>query len=175
MSNPLEEKWIRWAVLTTAALAALAAVSVLKAGSCNTRVQLLTTMENNRWGHFQSKSMKQDAVQMQKDLFQLEALKSGTPETQKFIENKRQEYEREIERCGNEKNTIKTQAEKVAEEEDLFKRKSSNFSMAVIFLQMAILLSSVAVLLRKRVLWLTGLLMGTIALIYFLNGFYLFR
>lgn len=174
MADPLEEKWVRWAVLATAALAVLAAVSALKSGFCNTRVQLLTTMENNRWGYFQLKSMKQQAAQMQKDLFQLEALKGGTPEVQKFIERKRQEVEQEIQRYDSEKNTVKTQAEKFAEEGDLFKRKSSNFAMAVMFLQIAILLSSAAVLLKKRSLWLTGLLLGTIALIYFLNGFYLF-
>ena len=174
MPNPLEEKGIRWVVLTTAVLAVFAAITFLKGESYSTRVQLLTTAESNKWAQYQLKSIRQHLYELQRDLFQLESLMNHVPEAQKFLDAKQVEYEEAIKRYDFDKNLFKKQAEGVAEEENLLKRKGAHFSTAVMFLQIAILLSSASVLLKKRALWLTGLLFGTIALIYFLNGVYLF-
>lgn len=46
--------------------------------------------------------------------------------------------------------------------------------MAIIFLQIAILLSSVAALMKVRNLWLTGVGVGGLGLVFFANGFFLF-
>ena len=46
--------------------------------------------------------------------------------------------------------------------------------MAVIFLQIAILLSSVSALMKMRAVWYGGLAIGAVGLVYFANGFYLF-
>jgi uncharacterized membrane-anchored protein len=48
----------------------------------------------------------------------------------------------------------------------------------VIFLQIAILLSSIAALMKKKPVWvlglILGLIMGAFGVIYFINGFFLF-
>jgi len=44
--------------------------------------------------------------------------------------------------------------------------------VAVIWLQIAILLSSIAALLKKKPLWLIGLAAGIVGLVYFGNGFF---
>jgi len=46
--------------------------------------------------------------------------------------------------------------------------------MAVIYLQIAILLSSIAGLLKKKVVWLTGTIAGLVGVIYFADGFLVF-
>jgi hypothetical protein len=43
--------------------------------------------------------------------------------------------------------------------------------MAVVFLQMGILLCSVAALMRKKLLWLLGIVVGGVGVVYFANGF----
>jgi hypothetical protein len=48
------------------------------------------------------------------------------------------------------------------------------FGIAVIFLQIAILLSSIAALMKKKSVWVVGLIAGACGLIYFANGFFLF-
>jgi uncharacterized membrane-anchored protein len=48
------------------------------------------------------------------------------------------------------------------------------FGIAVIFLQIAILLSSIAALMKKKPVWVLGLIMGAFGVIYFINGFFLF-
>jgi hypothetical protein len=44
----------------------------------------------------------------------------------------------------------------------------------VIFLQIAILLSSIAALMKKKPVWVLGLITGAFGVVYFLNGFFLF-
>jgi hypothetical protein len=44
----------------------------------------------------------------------------------------------------------------------------------VIFLQIAILLSSIAALMKKKPVWFLGLITGAFGLFYFANGFWLF-
>jgi len=43
----------------------------------------------------------------------------------------------------------------------------------VMFLQIAIMLSSVAALMKRRRLWVGGMILGVLGLAYMLNGFYL--
>jgi hypothetical protein len=44
----------------------------------------------------------------------------------------------------------------------------------VIFLQISILLSSIAALLKKQPAWWLGLAVGAVGLVFFANGFFLF-
>jgi len=44
----------------------------------------------------------------------------------------------------------------------------------VIYLQLAILLSSIAALLKKKPVWVFGLVCGAVGVVFFANGFYLF-
>jgi len=44
----------------------------------------------------------------------------------------------------------------------------------VIFLQIAILLSSIAALLKKKYIWILGVLIGSYGILQFANGFFLF-
>jgi hypothetical protein len=44
----------------------------------------------------------------------------------------------------------------------------------VIFFQIAILLSSIAALMKKKPVWVLGLITGAIGIVYFANGFWLF-
>ncbi len=48
------------------------------------------------------------------------------------------------------------------------------FGLAVIFLQIGILLSSIAALLKQKPVYYLGLAVGVVGIVYFVNGFYLF-
>jgi hypothetical protein len=172
MATVFDEKWGKWVALTTMCLAVCAAISSLKGGGYSTKVQLLTTAENNKWAYFQSKSIKQHSYELQRDIFALYQLNAGEKEKD-FINKKIKYYTDEVARYDKEKNDIKKEAEDLSKSEDNFKRHGGNFGMAVMFLQIAIMLSSVAALIKRRRLWTAGLAMGVLGLAYMLNGFYL--
>jgi hypothetical protein len=46
--------------------------------------------------------------------------------------------------------------------------------MAAMFLQIAILLSSIAALMKQKYFWYLGMASGAFGLAYFFNGFFLF-
>jgi hypothetical protein len=46
--------------------------------------------------------------------------------------------------------------------------------LAAMFLQIAILLSSIAALMKKKLFWFIGMGAGCFGLFYFFNGFFLF-
>jgi hypothetical protein len=46
--------------------------------------------------------------------------------------------------------------------------------VAVIFLQVAILISSIAGLFKRKAIWLAALPVGLLGLVYFADGFFLF-
>ena len=82
--------------------------------------------------------------------------------------------------CGNsnnepkEKVEIKAKAEELETTRDQARAHSKPFGLAVIFLQVAILLSSIAGLLKKKLVWYAALPVGAVGLVFFANGFLVF-
>lgn len=165
------EKWIQWVALTTTILAVCAALSTLKGGSNSTKTQLKTTEEANRWSHYQSKSIKQNLYEAQKDMLEILKLQSNTKDAQALIEKNLSEYSTNIKRYEKEKNEIKAEAEKLIVEENNFKKHGNNFQIATMLLQIAIMLSSIGALIRKKLMWYIGMAMGSIGVIFMTNGF----
>ncbi|MBF0593643.1 MAG: DUF4337 domain-containing protein [Candidatus Omnitrophica bacterium] len=174
MAAEAQESWIKWVALTTTILAVCAAIGSLKGGGYSTQVQLMTTQENNKWSYFQSKSIKQHVTEMERDLLGLELVKANDPALKQEVQVKIKAVEDSITRYDNEKAAIKTEAEQLSSKQGELKRHGGNFGLAVMFFQIAIMLSAIGSLLKQRSAWLCGLFIGIAGFVYFLNGFFLF-
>ncbi len=173
MAAEAQEKWLKWVALTTTILAVCAAIGSLKGGGYSTQTQLMTTKENNKWSYFQSKSIKQHVTEMERDLLKLELAKSDAPAVQASVQQQLKVVEENIARYDQEKAGIKAEAEAISGKQDELKRHGGNFGLAVMFFQIAIMLSAIGSLLKQRAAWLAGLAMGAAGLVYFVNGFFL--
>jgi hypothetical protein len=171
---PARERWTQWVALTTTILAVCAAISALKGGGYSTRVQLSTTQENNKWSYFQSKSIKQHAVEMHKDQLEVVRLEARSPEAQRLADERIARAAAEIARYEKEKGEIKAEAEALQKAEDGLKRHAGAFGLAVMMLQIAIMLSSVGALIKRPAMWVVGLCFGAVGLAYAANGMWLF-
>ena len=169
-----QEQWLKWVALTTTILAVCAAIASLKGSSFSTRVQILTTQENNQWSYFQSKSIKQHLFELKRDIFQIELAKDPAPALRARLLDMIKGVDDSIVRYDKEKEEIRLQAEALSKEQVDLKRHGGNFGIAVMLFQIAIMLSAVGALLKKRYAWLAGLLMGFFGLLYFANGFWTF-
>jgi hypothetical protein len=169
-----DEKWTQWVAMFTTIFAVCAAISSLRASSYSTRTQLQTTLEVNKWSYFQAKSIKQHALELQRDEFMEHKFVEKDPEAQKYISGKLADYDKNIARYDQEKAQIKAEAETLVKDQELFKHHSATFGMAVMLLQIAIMLSSVGALTKRRELWYVGLGMGACGLVYMANGFFPF-
>ena len=171
MSDSTKETWVQWVAMTTVVLAVCASIGSLKAGSYSTRATLTTTDENNRWAHFQAKSIKQHTCETQLTMLRYYQLTAATPEAKAYLEQQAARCQADIARYEQEKKEISDEAKSRSHDEEVFKRRGASMSLAVMLLQIAIMLSSVSALIKRRPLWLVGLGVGGVGLVYLLNAF----
>ena len=167
-----KETWITWVALTATILAVLAAIASLRASSYSTKVQIATTKEANQWAYYQSKSIKGYSYTLNRDILaSVKLLETKNPKAQKFLTDKIKEYEGEIARYDQEKNQVKQGAEDLIKEQEGYKLKNGHFALAVMLLQIAIMCSAVGALIKKKIMWLLGLILGGWGIFYFVMGF----
>ncbi len=166
-----KETWIQLVALTATVLAVLAAIAALRSSSYSTRVQIATTREANQWAYYQSKSIKEHSYTLNRDLLAAVRLQeTKNPKAQKFLADKIKEYEGEMARYEKEKYQIKKDAEDLIKEQEGYKLKNGNFALAVMLLQIAIMCSAVGALIKKKIMWLMGLILGGWGIYYFVMG-----
>ena len=177
MADEKKEPWLNYLALTTVILAVCATLATFKGGGYSTRSVLSQTQASDQWAFYQSKSIKGYLYDLQRDKLELERKMLGSS----AVADIDQEYARRIEayaakvkKYDEEKAEIDKKARNLESIRDDASRHSRAFGMAVIFLQIAILLSSIAALLKMRNVWFTGLACGALGIVHFLNGFFLF-
>lgn len=178
MSDQKQEKWITWLALTTAAMAVFAAITTLYVGKYSARAILFQGQETNQWGYYQAKSIKGYLYETQLERLELERL-SDMQKSKGEASDKREKtinhYTETIQRYDREKAEIKGKAEDFAKQKAIAQDSAGNFGYSLIFLQAAIMLSSVAALTKKKPLWYFGLAMVSGWVFFFLDAVFLFH
>jgi hypothetical protein len=156
--NASQRGWVMRVALSSAIIAALAAVGSLKAGHSANEALLMQIESSDHWNFFQAKSIKAGQLKTKRDL--LLALDKPVPEQDK---SKIEEYEREQEE-------IKTEAEKLAKDSKVLLRQHQTFSHCVTFFQISIAISAMSVLVRSRRLWTVSLLFASVGAGFLIFG-----
>ena len=167
------EKWMKGVAVTTTCLAVMTAVAAARGTACVSKTQLLTAIESSKWAYYQAKSIKQNLAETQVNSFEVELLGAANEQQKALYEEKIKIAAGEIKRYDSEKNQIKTEAEETADKNKLMAKKGNFFSGAVVFFQIGIMLSSVAALLKKKFMWIVGLIFGVIAAVLLAYGLFL--
>lgn len=172
-----KETWLSYCALITVLLALGATLSTLRMGSYTNRSILRQTQASDQWAFYQSKSIKGYLYELQKDKLELELmlLESTAPRDAADKHNKFiQTYAKQLKKYQAEKAEIRKEAESLEAQRDQAIKHGQAFGVAVIWFQLAILLSSIAALMKKPTVWAVGLVLGAVGLLFFLNGFFLF-
>ena len=164
--------------ISTVIIVVCATLSTFKGGGFSTRSLLYQTQASDQWAFYQSKSLKSYIFEMQKDNLELQSQQNDklnvAPEVQAKYQEKIDSYLKKLEQYESEKKQITLNAKKLEADRDECKLHSSAFGIAVIFLQISILLSSISALAKKRYVWFLSLAVGLIGILYFADGFFLF-
>jgi hypothetical protein len=172
-----KERWLNWLALITVILALGATLSTLKVGSFSNRSILRQTQASNQWAYYQAKSIKSYLYELQKEKLEgeLKLLGETTPkEVMEDLQKRIASYDKKLATYDQEKADIQKGARKLEQERDEATLHSQAFGIAVILLQLSILLSSIAALMKKPMVWVLGLILGAAGTIAFVNGFKLF-
>ena len=171
-----KEKWMGYLALSTAIMAVLAALTTLYMGKYSSRAIMSQGLESDQWSFYQAKSIKQHAFEMNSKALELQfrsqkALPAGvSAEYEKTIAK----YNDETKRYEAEKKEIKDKAEGIAKAKHKAQDMGGNFAYALIFLQIALMLSSLASLTKRHYLWHIALACTIGWLFYFLDAWLLF-
>lgn len=170
------QTWVTWVALTTAAVAVLTAFTTLYMGKFSSRTMLYQAQESDQWAFYQAKSIKSHAYELQKQQLEL-TLESLKGRISKDLDVKYRKvidaYAENIVRYDGERKEIKEKAEGIAKDKLLSQTKSGQFGYGLIFLQIALMLSSIAVITKKKPLWYLGIAVAGAGCVFFINGMYL--
>ena len=177
MAEEKKEPWLNYLALTTVLFAVCATLSTLKGGSFSTRSVMAQSQASDQWSFYQAKSIKGYIYDLQAEKLGLE-LKTIKGLTRRSVvadyENRIAAYREKVEKYEKEKDEIKQKAEELEKQRVDAQAHSGAFGLAAMFLQIAILLSSIAALMKKKYFWFLGMAAGCLGLVYFFNGFFLF-
>ena len=140
------------AVTMAVIAAALAIVSVL--GHIETTEELLNQQRaSDQWSFYQAKAIRRYQSEVARDV--LVALAKSEPA---------QSYARNMERYQKESEEIQVQAKEFQAESDHAGHKAIRLHMGEVFLEIAIVLASLAILTKRKLLWMTAMGSGLVGM-----------
>ena len=165
-----------WLALSTAIMAVLAALTTLYMGKFSSRAIMTQGLESDQWAFYQAKSIKLHTFEMSRKALELQyrSQKGLPPDVAADFEKTLAKYGDEIKRYDSEKKEIKDKAEDIAKVKHTAQEMGGNFAYALIFLQIAIMLSSLASLTKRHYLWHIALVCTVGWLFFFLDAWLLF-
>ena len=136
--------------VTTLLLAVCATLTSFKAAGYGNRMVLAQSQASDQWAYYQAKSIKETQYQIQRDTMAAIV----TPEMRTEAVNKQlAAFENEISRYKQEKSDIAKEAQKLEAERDSARKYNTVFGQALMFLQVGILLSSLASINKVNGYW----------------------
>lgn len=162
--------------LATAILAvALAFASV--GGNYMTKELLLAQQQaSNQWAFYQAKVIREHLYRVQAEQVELalaERSASMPAAAREQAEGRMVKYREEAERYSKEKKEIEAEAGRLERERDFALARDHNFELSEVAFQVAIILGSVTILSGTRRIFVASLVMGALATLLALNGFFL--
>ena len=153
-------RWSMSVAISTAFMAAFAAVSSLMAGHSSNEALINQIKSSDKWSYYNAKGIKAEVADA---VLQLKESKAGdTSKAAAARKAKLKEDQKEIQKAATE---LQVESQKNLKEDMLLAR-------AVTFFQVAISLSAVALLSKKKPLWYVGLVLFALGIIQFLIGLF---
>ena len=173
MADDKKEPWLNYLALTTVVLAVCATLATFKGGGFSTRSVLSQAQASDQWAYYQAKSVKSNLYEINRDQMALQAARRPRPGG-RSAQGGRGLRRGRWPSTSRRRTQIQAEARRLEKIKDEAQKHSAAFGVAVIYLQIAILLSSIAALLKKKPVWWLGLVVGAVGIVQFVNGFLLF-
>ena len=152
--------WISGVALSSALLAVMAAIAALLAGHAANEAMIEQIQASNHWSYYQAKSIKSSLLTSKTDIFQ--ALGKTVADADK---EKQKEYKKQMAE-------ISAEAKEKEASAAVHLHRHEVYAKAVTFFQVAIAVSAIAALTKKKHFWWGGLAAGVMGLIFLIQGFF---
>ncbi|MBN8855527.1 MAG: hypothetical protein BGO55_27940 [Sphingobacteriales bacterium 50-39] len=154
-----KDKWTLYVALSTAFMAVLAAVAGLLAGHHANEALIERVKASDQWNYYQAKNLKAELVASSDRL--LHTLSPNTPV---------EDHKLDLARYEREKESIKKTAEDAEKLSEQHLGHHVPLASAVTAFQIAIAISAISLLTRRRQFWYMGLLLMLIGVGFLIAG-----
>ena len=146
--------------LTMATLAVALAIVSLMAYRSYVEQTILQTQVTDQWSYYQAKNIRMHEDQVAADLASIMV----TTDTQKAAQI-RDKYKSEAERYSSDKSGIDAAAKKLQDEANMHGRRADRFDLGEVFLEIAMVVTSITLLSGRRMFWYGGLVLSGIGIV----------
>jgi Domain of unknown function (DUF4337) len=147
---------------TMAAIAALLAIVSVAGQHYNTEKLLNQQLNSDQWAFYQAKNIRRYSAQTAQDL--LQQMKADPQTIAKYVKDGAR-YEKDLE-------GIQEKAKEFEKERDKAGEQADRFHLGEVFLEVAIVLSSLAILSKRKLLFTAGAIAGGVGLAIAATGYW---
>jgi hypothetical protein len=153
------ERWVMGVALSSALLAALAAVSALMAGYHANEAMIERIKSSDQWAFYQAKGIKAAVLASKVETLQALRHKPNNKDMDK------------IDQYKEEQEKISEEAKKAEEASESHLKHHETFAHGVTLFQVAIAVGAISALTRKKPFWFVSMGFGAVGVIFFIMGF----
>jgi hypothetical protein len=163
-----EEPWTLPVAITISILVVLVAMATLMGHRSSIEAVLLQTQATDQWAYYQAKNNRLHQMQIDADL--LGVLTAADKEKAAAL---REKYLQEIERYNNDKDQISDKAKEFENERTVVSRREDRFDAGEVMLEIALIISALTLLTKKKLFWFAGICLGLVGVIVAASAFLL--
>jgi Domain of unknown function (DUF4337) len=154
--------------ISMAVLAVLVATVSLLGHRTHTEEIILQNKVTDQWGYYQAKNIRRHTDELFADLTTVMATKD--PEATAKLQQK---YRAEADRYKDEQKELDSKARETEAETEHATRKADRFDLGEVFLEVALVITSITLLSGRRIFWHLGLLLATAGVLIAASAFML--
>jgi hypothetical protein len=171
-----EKAFTRRVAMITAVFAVLLAIASL-GGTYNMKEMLMAQQQaSNQWSYYQAKVIREHLYRSQSMLLETMLLDRGTTmkaEAKERVEGMIKTMKEEEKRYNQEKKEIEQEAKKLEDKRDLHRAKDPFFEFGEVLLQIAIVMSTIAILTHSAKIFSFAVGSAVLGALFALNGFFM--
>lgn len=146
--------------LTMAILAVALAIVSLLGHRAHTEEMVLQTQVSDQWAYYQAKNMR-----LHEDEFVADIASVMTATDTQKAGQLHDKYKAEADRYREEKGAIDADARKLQDESKMEARRADRFDLGEVFLEIALVVTSITLLSGRRIFWYTGIVFSAIGVV----------
>jgi len=171
-----EDRFGRRVALVTAVFAVILSISSLGGNNATKEMLLAQQKSSDQWSFYQAKVIREHLYRAQKQRLEADLIERGpamSPAAREKLEAVAKKWYYEKNTYTTEKKDIEKDAKKLEAVRDLSATRDPYFDLAEVFLQIAIVMSSVSILSRSRPVFYFSLLLAVVGATLTLNGYFI--
>ena len=160
-----ERKHLAPVSLTMAILAVMVATVSLLGHRAHTEEILLQTRATDQWAYYQAKNIRRNNLEALDDV--LTALENTKEERAQEVQKR---FHDEIDKYRDQQKDIQNEARSLEAEVGLASRRADRFDLGEVFLEIALVVTSITLLTDKRGYWYFGCVLATVGIVAAASG-----